>query len=138
VFFTVLAENINQIDLYFYPKQVPGNRYFAYFYGMAPSLQLDQIKGTILQFLPGSSVLLFGSRARGEGAVSSDFDLLIITDSVMDHKAKLGYEKDIRKSLTHSFKKPFDIIVQTRKEWQEKKNLLGHIVYYATKEGVEI
>ncbi len=56
----------------------------------------------------------------------------------MDQPTKMEYEKSIRKVLTALFELPFDIIVQTRDEWNEKKTMLGHIIYYATKEGVEI
>ncbi|MES2329842.1 MAG: nucleotidyltransferase domain-containing protein [Bacteroidota bacterium] len=100
--------------------------------------QLDQIKNTIRQFLPEASILLFGSRARGATEIHSDYDLLIITDIAMDQPTKMEYEKSIRKVLTALFELPFDIIVQTRDEWNEKKTMLGHIIYYATKEGVEI
>ena len=33
---------------------------------------------------------------------------------------------------------PFDVIIQSKKEVSEKKNLSGYIVYYAIKEAVEI
>ncbi|MDZ4070997.1 MAG: nucleotidyltransferase domain-containing protein [Sediminibacterium sp.] len=98
----------------------------------------EDIKRSIHSFLPGANVILFGSRARGEASVSSDVDLLIVTDQDLDSKSKLGYEKNIRKQLTHDFETPFDIILQTRNEWAEKKLLLGHIVYYATKEGITL
>lgn len=105
---------------------------------MIATFQLNQIKNTIQQFLPDATVLLFGSRARGEEKLQSDFDLLIITGVVMSHHEKMQYEKKIRQSLTVSFEQPFDIILQTQEEWRDKKEQVGHIAYYASKEGVEI
>ncbi len=105
---------------------------------MTATLQLHEIKNTIQQFLPDASVLLFGSRARGDEKLQSDFDLLIITGAVMDLRQKMQYEKKIRQSLTESFEQPFDIILQTQEEWRDKKEQVGHIAYYASKEGVEI
>jgi len=41
--------------------------------------------------------------------------------------------------LANELNMPFDvIIIQSKKEVSEKKNLSGHIVYYAIKEAVEI
>lgn len=101
-------------------------------------LVLADVKRSIHSFLPGASIILFGSRARGEASAYSDVDLLIVTDKDMDSRSKLGYEKNIRQQLTYDFETPFDIILQTRNEWAEKKQLLGHIVYYATKEGIPL
>jgi len=99
-----------------------------------PSMSL--IKSTILQFLPGASIVLFGSRARGEAGKDSDVDLLIITDDLLDIRARMAMEKKIRQELTARYKLPFDIILQNKSVAAEKKKLLGHIVYYAMKEGI--
>jgi len=105
---------------------------------MTSQITLSEIKTAIRSYLPDASVLLFGSRVRKEEHTSSDYDLLIISDTALDRIDKMTCEKQIRKQLTIQFEQPFDIILQTRGEWQQKKDLVGHISYYATREGVEI
>jgi len=98
----------------------------------------DTIKSIINSFLPNAQVLLFGSRASGEFSKDSDFDLLIITQETFVPRIKMNWENKIRKSLIDKLNMPFDVIIQSKKEVSEKKDLSGHIVYYAMKEAVEI
>ena len=96
------------------------------------------IKSLVDSFLPNAQVLLFGSRARGEFSIDSDYDLLIITNETFAPRTKMNWESKIRKALINKLNKPFDVIIQSKKELLEKKDLSGHIVYYAMKEAVEI
>jgi len=99
---------------------------------------LNTIKSTVNSFLPDSKVLLFGSRARGEGNSQSDYDLLVVTSGAFAPRVKMNWENKIRKALVYSLNLPFDVILQSQSEIDEKRNLAGHIVHYAMKEAVEI
>ncbi len=99
---------------------------------------LDAIKSIVNSFLPGSQVLLFGSRATGNETNESDFDLLIVTSDTFAPREKMNWENKIRKALVYSLNLPFDVILQSRSEVNEKKNLAGHIVYYAMKAPIEL
>lgn len=81
---------------------------------------------------------MFGSRARGESTIDSDYDLLVVTQETFAPRTKMNWESKIRKALVNELNLPFDVIIQSKKEVSEKKNLSGHIVYYAIKEAVEI
>ena len=105
---------------------------------MGQKQTLDTIKSTVKSFLPESKVLLFGSRARGESDQQSDYDLLIITANTFEPRIKMNWENKIRKALVYSLKLPFDVIVESEDEINKKKNLKGHIVYYAMKEAIEL
>jgi predicted nucleotidyltransferase len=96
------------------------------------------IKSMVNSFLPDAQVLLFGSRARGEFAKDSDYDLLIVTQDTFAPRIKMNWESKIRKALVNTLNLPFDIIIQSKKEVSEKRELRGHIVYYAMKDAVEI
>ena len=98
----------------------------------------DTIKSMVNSFLPNAKVLLFGSRAKGKFSLDSDYDLLIITEETFPPRIKMDWESKIRKTLINTLNMPFDVIIQSKKEVSEKKNLSGHIVYYAMKEAVEI
>ncbi|MCD8268770.1 MAG: nucleotidyltransferase domain-containing protein [Parabacteroides sp.] len=41
---------------------------------------LNQIKKTLRKVAPGAKAILFGSRARGDAHVNSDWDILILLD----------------------------------------------------------
>ncbi len=99
---------------------------------------LRTIKATVKSYLPESKILLFGSRARGEGDQESDYDLLIVTADTLAPRIKMNWENKIRKALVFSLKAPFDVIIESENEISEKRNLTGHIIYYAMKEAVEI
>lgn len=68
----------------------------------------------------------------------SDYDLLIVTADTFAPRIKMNWENKIRKALVYSLKAPFDVILESQNELEEKRNLTGHIVYYAMKEAVEI
>jgi predicted nucleotidyltransferase len=99
---------------------------------------LTAIKSTVNSFLPGSQVLLFGSRAKGNEHAESDYDLLIITADTYAPREKMAWENKIRKALVYSLDLPFDVIMQSKSEVKEKRELTGHIVYYAMKEAMEL
>ena len=103
----------------------------------APKI-LDVIKSTVDLFLPGSQVLLFGSRATGKENIDSDYDLLIITQDIFSPQEKMNWENKIRKALVYSLNAPFDVILQSASEVDEKKNLAGHIVHYAMMDTIEL
>lgn len=105
---------------------------------MTSQKTLGAIKSTVNSFLPGSQVLLFGSRARGQGNDQSDYDLLIVTADTFAPREKMNWENKIRKALVYALNLPFDVILQSESEVNEKKGLTGHIVYYAMKEAVEL
>jgi predicted nucleotidyltransferase len=105
---------------------------------MSAQQTFQAIKSTVSSILPGSRVLLFGSRARGQADKDSDYDLLIVTKDVFAPRVKMDWQSKIRKALVYAFDAPFDVIVQSEKEVNEKRDLIGHIVHYAMKEAVEL
>ena len=70
--------------------------------------------------------------------IDSDYDLLVITQETYTPRLKMNLESKIRKALVNELNLPFDVIIQSKKEVSKKKNLSGHIVYYAMKEAIEI
>ena len=89
-------------------------------------------------FLPGSRVLLFGSRATGNEHAESDFDLLIVTHGTLGAREKMNWESKIRKALVYALNAPFDVILQSKCEVAEKQVLNGHIVHYAMDHAIEL
>jgi len=96
---------------------------------------IDLIKRTAQEFLPGAEVLLFGSRARNENSIESDYDILLITESTLSPKEKITLRTNIRKSLLKIGIRS-DIIIQGKKEVDKKKKLPGHIVRKILREAI--
>jgi len=84
-----------------------------------------------------SKIIIFGSRARGDYKKDSDWDFLVIVDKEIEHREKREIASEIRKNLVYSGVLA-DIIVISEKIYHERLNDVGHIVYYAVKEGIAV
>ena len=82
------------------------------------------------EFQP-ASILLFGSRARGDSKESSDVDLLVIMRDVPD-KRRAAVE--IRRSLG-DLPVSKDIVVATPEEVARRRRVVGTIIHAALREG---
>ena len=85
--------------------------------------------------LPDSEVLLFGSHARKEERSDSDYDVLIITNTILAPKEKFLVRTNIRKELLKIGLRS-DILIQSKSEIERTKNLPGHIVRRILKEAI--
>jgi predicted nucleotidyltransferase len=96
---------------------------------------LQSIKVTVEQFIPGADARLFGSRARNDFDSDSDYDILVITDEEFSPNEKLPIKTAIRKELLKAGIRS-DIMIQSKKEIEVKKNLPGHIIRNILKEAI--
>jgi predicted nucleotidyltransferase len=84
-----------------------------------------------------SKIIIFGNRARGDYKKDSDWDFLVVIDKEIEHREKREIAGEIRKNLVYSGM-PADIIIISEKNYHERLNDVGHIVYYAVKEGIAV
>ncbi len=101
------------------------------------SESLSIIKETASRILPGCKVLLFGSRARQDFAIDSDYDFLVITQENFDIRKKRTLQAMLRRELA-KFKIPADVLIQSEEEIKIKKEINGHILKQVLKEGVAL
>jgi len=87
--------------------------------------------------IPGARILLFGSHARGQANVQSDYDILVITERTFDIGDKFTLRTQIRKQLLENGIR-CDVLIQSEQEIQSKKDLPGHIVRSALRDGVPL
>lgn len=87
--------------------------------------------------LPGAQVMLFGSHARGEAGLQSDYDILVITDRPLDMKGKFALRTRIRKQLLERGIRS-DVLVQSEQDIERKKELPGHVVRSALRDGIPL
>ena len=76
-------------------------------------------------------IILFGSHARGEAGPDSDVDLLVVLPHVASRRAE---RVKIRTAL-NGIGLAKDIVVATPEEIEEKRDLVGTIIYPALREG---
>ena len=96
---------------------------------------IELIKKTAHEYLPDAEVLLFGSHARKNSSLESDYDILLITNSDLSPKEKFPIRTNIRKSLlTIGIRS--DILIQSKLEVEKKKRLPGHIVRKILREAI--
>jgi len=101
------------------------------------SNSLSIIKDTASRIMPNCRILLFGSRARNENTIDSDYDFLVITKETIDISKKRMLKSMMRKELAR-FKIPADILIQSEDEIISKKEISGHIIRQVLKEGVAL
>ncbi len=96
---------------------------------------IEKIKATISQYLPDAEIMLFGSRARNDAHLESDYDILIKTRDKITTREKIVFRTNIRKEL---LKQDIlsDILIQSVEEIERKKNLPGHIIRNIMKDAV--
>ena len=98
---------------------------------------LKTIKITVRYCFSEAEVMLFGSRASGAASPNSDYDILIITNQTLTPKQKIPFKSKIRKALLNKGIRS-DILIQSKKELQTKKNLPGHIIRNILNEAVSL
>lgn len=98
----------------------------------------DTIKNTVQGYLPGSRVVLFGSRARGQSHRHSDYDLLIITPKTFTPQEKINWSSKLDRAIVGAIHAPVDILLNSEEEVRQKQELPGHIIRSAVKEGLAL
>ena len=80
------------------------------------------IRNTISSIDPKAEVILYGSRARGDERIDSDWDILILTD----YSVNLQIERKFRDKLYDlelEIGEPFSIFTYSKNEWQSKQRI---------------
>jgi len=98
----------------------------------------NTIRETVQSNLPGARVLLFGSRARGDYDRFSDYDLMVITPQTLTPREKIRWSTLLDRAIVNAIKAPVDILINSESEIEEKRELPGHIVRTAVREGIDL
>ena len=96
---------------------------------------LKQVKQKILEIEPGATIILYGSRSRGDATKDSDWDFLILVNKRYDYK-------QVEKIRNHLFEvelqsdEILSSIIRSRAEWNSPKYMLTPFYKNVEKEGV--
>ena len=94
------------------------------------------IKLNISEIDPNAQVILYGSRARGDARNDSDWDILVLTDYLVD----INREKEFRDHLYElelQTGEPFSIFVYSKQDWNTKQRITPYYVN-VTKQGIQL
>ena len=106
---------------------------------MKPNLNfIDSLKGHVNSVLPGSRVVLFGSRSRGTARNDSDVDILVISENEYKPQEKINLESAINKILVKAYHLPFDVLLYSKSEIERRKAEKSLVIYHALHEGLEL
>ena len=83
------------------------------------------------------SVLLFGSRARGDFVDGSDYDVLVITRAHLTIREKMNRSAALRRALADEGIDA-DIIIKSHDEVEYYRDKIGSVVRMAVLEGVAL
>jgi len=62
---------------------------------LAEAAVVERCRDAILTVVPGATIILYGSRARGEAEAESDYDLLVLVDD----QVTLKLEQELRRVI---------------------------------------
>ncbi len=105
---------------------------------MTREVTYNTIKSTILSYLPGVRIVVFGSRARGDDNADSDYDLLVITPNELSQKEKLSWSSQLDRAIVKAIHAPIDLLMYSENEIRQKQLLPGHIVRAAMRDGIAL
>lgn len=80
------------------------------------------IRNTINLVDPKAEVILYGSRARGDERIDSDWDILVLTDYPVDIKKERMFRDRIY-DLELETGEPISIFVYSKNEWSSKQRI---------------
>jgi len=83
------------------------------------------------QAAPGSTVIVFGSCARGEATADSDLDVLVVEPEVSDRLNEMVRLRDVLRPLEI----PADVLVHDRRTFEHWADTPGTVLYEAAQEG---
>ncbi len=96
---------------------------------------LQQMARVIVDEVEPESIILFGSRARGDARPDSDVDLLVIEQEPFGKLRSRRREAALLWRALARFPVPKDILVYSQEEAAEWNDSPGHIVAEALREG---
>ena len=79
---------------------------------------LQKIKFAVLSVDEHAEVILFGSRARGDNRKDSDWDILVLTDTIMDDRLQTNITDNIY-DIELEYSEPVSPMIVDRQRWNK-------------------
>jgi uncharacterized protein len=98
---------------------------------------LNRVKQSIHQVEPDATIVLYGSRARGDFRKFSDWDFLVLVDSEVDYKRTHRIRHQLHE-IEWETGEVLCAIVRNRREWKSSLNRLTMLSKNIELEGVPL
>ena len=95
---------------------------------------LKEVAESIKTVHPDSTVILFGSFARGEQNEDSDLDICVLVPEITYRRLEM--EVDAACSIRRGFPLPIDLLMYTYEEFEKYSKSRSRLQYTIKKEGV--
>ena len=92
---------------------------------------LTEVSRRIIDGFAPERVILFGSYAEGRATSDSDLDLLVVTARPLSRKERLARTQGLFRDIPL----PIQVIIISRQEFEETRDVIGGIAYPAAKYG---
>ena len=100
---------------------------------------LQRVKRAVLAAEPGAQVILYWSRERGDAAVDSDWDLLVLLDGPVDYKrADALHDRMYELELSEEDCPVLSTIVRGKEEWNNRQTGAMPLHSNIEREGLEL
>ena len=83
---------------------------------------VQRIKDSVKSLDPKAEIILYGSRARGDERIDSDWDVLVLTDYFVDLQTESRF-RDKLYDLELETGESFSIFVYSKNDWQTKHRI---------------
>jgi len=80
------------------------------------------IKQHVAELDPNADVVLYGSRARGDDHIDSDWDILVLTDSQSDIHSERRFRHKLY-DLELETGESFSVLVYSKHDWHKRQNI---------------
>ena len=91
---------------------------------------LQIVESSIKEVHPESTIIVFGSYARGDANASSDLDICVLVPKLTDRRENMAI--DAMCAIPDGFPLPYDLVLYTFDEFEidrQNKNLLQHHIF---------
>lgn len=92
---------------------------------------IEKAVSILKKAVPHSTIILFGSHARGDAGEGSDLDFLVVEPEVRARRREMVRLTDLLRPL----RIPVDVLVVSRDNFESWSNAPGTVIYRAAREG---
>ena len=100
---------------------------------------LDKLTTSIKDVYPDSTVILFGSYARGDAGEDSDLDICVLVSELTQRRIDMNVElRGIISNMCYDYDLPFDIKLYTYNEFERESKYQATLQHTIKTEGVTL